>query len=72
LTRTPTPLEQRLLRYLRAQTLTRRQFEMMVLHYEHNLSLGQIALALDVSRGTVAGTLRRSRQKIEIHEREAV
>jgi RNA polymerase sigma factor (sigma-70 family) len=71
MTRAPSQVERRLIAYLRAEIITRRQFELMVLYYEHNLSHGQIALALDVSRGTVSGTLRRCRQKIEIHEREA-
>lgn len=65
--RTLSPIELRLVGLLRADVITRRQFEILVLRYEHNLSLSQIALALDVSRGTVTSTIARAHQKIRLH-----
>jgi RNA polymerase sigma factor (sigma-70 family) len=61
------PVETRLITLYRAGVLGPRQFHIMVLRYEHALSLSQIALALNVSRGTVTGTLSRCHQKIRLH-----
>lgn len=53
-----------------AGVITQREHEILELRYANNLTLYQIALALDISRGTVTNTLRRAHQKIEIHQRE--
>lgn len=60
----------RLLALRKAEVLTDREWHVLMLRFVHELTLGQIALALDVSRGTVSGTIRRAVQKAEIHERK--
>jgi RNA polymerase sigma factor (sigma-70 family) len=56
---------------LTARVITQREHQILELRYANNMTLYQIAQALDISRGTVTNTLRRAHQKIEIHQREA-
>lgn len=67
MTRPLSPTETLLITHYRAGVLTARQFHILVLRYEHNLTLSQIELALDVSRGTVTSTIARAHQKIRLH-----
>lgn len=63
--------DRRLLDLHKAGVLTRRQWYILELRYSHRLTLNQIALALDISRGTVTSTIKRAQQKIDLHQREA-
>jgi len=51
------------------QLLTERQYEMMDLHYNSDLSLGEIAEELKVSRQAVFDGLRKARQTLENYEK---
>lgn len=50
--------------------LTKKQREMLSLHYEHDLSLGEIAEENGVSRQAVHDVLKRSEKILEGYERE--
>lgn len=64
------PVEKRLVGLRRLKVVTDRQCEILVLRKAHNLSIAQVALALDISPSTVHSTTKRALQKIEIHYRK--
>ncbi|NLM74717.1 MAG: YlxM family DNA-binding protein [Clostridiaceae bacterium] len=51
------------------QLLTDRQYEIMDLHYNSDLSLGEIAEELNVSRQAVFDGVRKARQTLENYEK---
>ena len=54
----------RSLRLARQQALTDRQRQMLELYYDQGLTMGQIALKLNLNRSTVSRTLSRAKDKL--------
>ena len=54
----------RTLRLARQQALTDRQRQMLELYYDQGLTMGQIALKLNLNRSTVSRTLSRAKDKL--------
>ena len=52
------------LRLAREEALTPRQKQMVELYYDHGMTMGQIALKLNVNRSTVSRTLTRARGRL--------
>ena len=52
------------LRLARQQALTDRQRQMLELYYDQGLTMGQIALKLNLNRSTVSRTLSRAKDKL--------
>ena len=52
------------LRLARQQVLTPRQQQMLELYYDRGLTMGQIALKLNLNRSTVSRTLRRAKERL--------
>lgn len=52
------------LRLARQQALTERQRQMLELYYDQGLTMGQIALKLNLNRSTVSRTLSRAKDKL--------
>ena len=52
------------LRLARQQALTDRQRQMLELYYDRGLTMGQIALKLNLNRSTVSRTLSRAKDKL--------
>ena len=52
------------LRFARQQVLTKRQQQMLELYYDQGLTMGQIALQLNLNRSTVSRTLSRAKDKL--------
>ena len=52
------------LRLARRQVLTERQRQVLELYYDHGLTMGQIALKLNLNRSTVSRTLSRAKNRL--------